>query len=91
MRRPHGAQPGVATVGGRIVVVGGGLDLSEVYHPHADAWHLLAANLPTKRGALVAAHEHDQVVLAVGGFRPRPTHPTPLALDRVDALRVAAS
>jgi hypothetical protein len=79
----------VVTIGGRIVVVGGSLDVSEVYDPHADTWHLLAARLPTERASLVAARENDHVILAIGGFRPQPSGPSPLALDRVDALRIA--
>jgi N-acetylneuraminic acid mutarotase len=89
MGSPQVKNPGVVTVGGRIVVVGGHLDISEVYDPHADKWHLLAARLPTERNSLVAAREHDDVILAIGGFRPQPSGPSPLALDRVDALRVA--
>lgn len=88
MGSPQGANPGAVTVGGRIVVVGGHLDISEVYDPHTDKWHLLAARLPTERNSLVAAREHDDVILAIGGFRPRPSG-GPLALDRVNALRIA--
>ena len=88
MGSPQVKNPGVVTVGGRIVVVGGGLDISEVYDPHADKWHLLAARLPTERASLVAAREHDDVILAIGGFRPQPSG-DPLALDRVDALHIA--
>jgi N-acetylneuraminic acid mutarotase len=89
MGSPQAANPGVVTVGGRIVVVGGGLDISEVYDPHADKWHRLAARLPTVRASLVAARENDHVILAIGGFRPQPSGPSPLALARVDALRIA--
>jgi N-acetylneuraminic acid mutarotase len=87
MGSPQGANPGVVTVGGRIVVVGGGTDISAVYDPHADKWHPVAARLPTERASLVAARDHDDVILAIGGFRPRPSG-DPLALDRVDALRI---
>jgi len=89
MGSPQLANPGVVTIGGRIVVVGGSLDISEVYDPHADKWHLLAARLPTERASLVAARENDHVILAIGGFRSQPSGLSPLALDRVDALRVA--
>ena len=89
MRRPQVKNPGVVTVDTRIVVVGGGLDISEVYDPDADRWHMLAARLPTERASLVAAREHDDVILAIGGFRPRPSGLSPLALERVDALRIA--
>jgi N-acetylneuraminic acid mutarotase len=89
MGSPQLANPGVVTLGGRIVVVGGSLDISEVYDPHADKWHLLAARLPTERASLVAARENDHVILAIGGFRSQPSGLSPLALDRVDALRVA--
>jgi hypothetical protein len=49
----------------------------------------LAARLPTIRASLVAARENDHVILAIGGFRPQPSGPSPLALARVDALRIA--
>jgi N-acetylneuraminic acid mutarotase len=88
MSSPQAANPGVVSVGGRIVVVGGGLDVSEVYDPHADRWQLLAARLPNERASLVAARDQGEVILAIGGFEPRPSG-GPLALDRVDALRVA--
>ena len=97
MGRPQVKNPGVVTVGRRIVVVGGDsdisgdLEISEIYDPHTDKWHLLAARLPTERNSLVAARERDDVILAIGGFRPRPSGPSPLALDRVDALRIAHS
>ena len=81
MGSPQAANPGVVTVGGWIVVVGGGLDIGEVYDPHADKWHRLAARLPTVRASLVAAHEHKKVILAIGGsdptFRAQPARPGP--------------
>jgi hypothetical protein len=42
--------------------------------------------LPAARASLVAARDQGNVILAIGGFEPR--QEGPLALARVDALRV---
>jgi N-acetylneuraminic acid mutarotase len=99
MGTPRG-NPGVATAGGRIFVVGGAggqlgpgtvvaLTSSEVFDPQTNTWQQLDAHLPVGRGSLCAEPVSGNSILAIGGFEPAGAPGSFVASTRVEALRIS--